>query len=909
MPIRVLTFIGYSAMINYMWDVKKYVSYRGNSMRIFFIFVLTAVMAFLSSILLTTQPTHAQAANATWSGTSISYDGNTFNGPVTATAGDSHKIPAGSKLYSYTDPAPTTPTSNQKRKAYIIYFAPGTDPPTASSATYVTYDFVSPNTYSNPSTSKTITIAPAPATAATTGTTSCVVDGIGWIVCPVTNFLAKAMDWLFGILSGFLEVRPVQSNQESALYRAWTVMQSFANVAFVIAFMVIIYSQITGGMMTNYGIKKLLPRLIVAAILVNISYWICSVAVDLSNIIGYSIQDVFIIIRNHLIGPGGNGWSVTGWEAVTGAVLSGGAVLGAGALAVNSAIVATGGGFAAAIYLLLPALAIVLLSAVVAVLVLAARQAIITILIILSPLAFVAFLLPNTEKMFDKWKDTFTTLLVMFPMFSLVFGGSQLAGTAIIQNADSIVIIILGMMVQIAPVVITPLLVKLSGSLLGRIAGMVNNPQKGVLDRTRNWSKERADLHKARSLATTPKRNAFRASAQRKHVKHVREQQWKKAYEADAEAHAMGDKSYQDASHRATHASVRKDTAQAVIDKAFNDMRLTNVRVRVDETNLRIAKLDVDMSSAQVDAQQERHANSNAAMRQQKLTQHLATRQTEESKARWDGDLKEWESGRGPTAPYAPGSAMSTMITDTHLTAQSIAIQAMRKQQAERAGQIDLSDALKTSPTGVVPLNLTVAGGVMGIQGINSVEARAKSIVSQSYIEDVKNIENTMDYKLQTDIPGLEHAFKSSTTLTQRIAYANSLSKNGSPGVEMLAKVIQDYEATGPAQQDLRDFKQVLGENQSVKQAGKNFEDWINNGKPHLNFNQITNDISTWNNLSAERFAAMNISQQKVAINKLTRPVGGDPAAYDLLVKSIKASPGAGQAIKGDIRTTLGLDV
>ncbi|MEO5950680.1 MAG: hypothetical protein ABIQ04_04485 [Candidatus Saccharimonadales bacterium] len=572
-------------------------------MRLLFVFVLAAVMAILSGILFTAQPAHAAPADATWSGQSINYDGKTYSGPIDSVATDSHKITPKSKLYVYTDPAPVG-TVQVQRKAYFIYFAPGLDPGKESSASYVNYDFTPPDVYSKPSSVTKINITPQ--TSASNNTTSCAVDGIGYIICPVTNFLAKGMDWLFGILSSFLVVRPIESSQDTPLYKAWTVMQSFANVAFVIAFLVLIYSQITGGIMTNYGIKKLLPRLIVAAILVNISYWICAVAVDVSNILGYSIQDVFLGIRDQLVGPSGNGWHITSWQVITGAVLSGATVLGAGVIAGHGALAATGGSFASAIYLLLPALALVVLAIVVAVLILAARQAIITILIVLSPLAFVAFLLPNTEKMFNKWRELFTTMLVLFPMFSIVFGGAQLAGTAIIQNADSLLVVILGMIVQIAPVVITPLLIKLSGSLLGRIAGMVNNPKKGFVDRTRNWGKERSDLHKARALGTSANGRQFlRRGAQAKHTKHSREQQWKKAHETAAEAHVAGDTGYRNASHALSYASMNKEAADAITEKAFNDMRVGNVKVQVAETNLRVAKLDVDVSKAKAEVQWE----------------------------------------------------------------------------------------------------------------------------------------------------------------------------------------------------------------------------------------------------------------------------------------------------------------
>src|SRR5690606_39097781 len=131
----------------------------------------------------------------------------------------------------------------------------------------------------------------------------------------------------------------------------------------------------------------------------------------------------------------------------------------------------------------------------VALLVMAARQAIITILVVIAPLAFVAYLLPNTEKWFDKWRGLFMTMLILFPAFSVVFGGSQLAAMIIIQNADSLNLIILGMLVQVAPLFITPMLVKMGGSLLAKIAGIVNNPNKGLIDRTRNFAKDRSENH------------------------------------------------------------------------------------------------------------------------------------------------------------------------------------------------------------------------------------------------------------------------------------------------------------------------------------------------------------------------------------------------------------------------------
>lgn len=57
----------------------------------------------------------------------------------------------------------------------------------------------------------------------------------------------------------------------------------------------------------------------------------------------------------------------------------------------------------------------------------AARQALIVILIIISPLAFVAYLLPGTEKWFDKWKDVFDDADIL-PGLAAAFGAERAAG-------------------------------------------------------------------------------------------------------------------------------------------------------------------------------------------------------------------------------------------------------------------------------------------------------------------------------------------------------------------------------------------------------------------------------------------------------------------------------------------------
>ena len=439
------------------------------------------------------QSTPVMAADATWNGRSLVYQDNTYINITDENQLKSMGLDEKGYAYGMLD------KSGGKEKMKVIYFPPGTDITTATSAEFIVYDFKKPRTYTRES-STTISTEAAGENP-DVGSSDCGIASVGFYICPISTFLAKNMDWLYGKLNDSLETQPLNvTDNKSGLYLAWNIMLGFANTAFIIAFLVIIYSQVTSAGISNYGIKKMLPRLAIAAVLVNISYYICAFAIDLSNISGHALQDVFMQIRTTVLTTGhssGGSIEVFTWENLTALILSGGAA----AVGVRAFLVGEGGVLTSAIILLLPVLLGALLAVLMVVLVLAARHALIVILTIISPLAFVCYLLPGTEKWFEKWRKMFMTMLIFFPAFSLLFGGSQLAAAAILQNASTIIEVILGLAVQIIALPLTPFLFKLSGGILNRIAGIVNNPNKGLIDRTRNWSKDKStEVANKRSL-------------------------------------------------------------------------------------------------------------------------------------------------------------------------------------------------------------------------------------------------------------------------------------------------------------------------------------------------------------------------------------------------------------------------
>lgn len=248
-------------------------------------------------------------------------------------------------------------------------------------------------------------VAGAPTTGTGSGTpstgTNCQGGPMGWLFCPLVNAMAKTVQTAAGLIEKLMEVRFLAATGSgSEIEKAWRAILSLANLLLVVAFLFIILSQATSMGLSNYNVKKMLPRLVVAAILMNLSFYICAFAIDMSNIAGGSIMG-FMLGSGNTISS-----SITNATGGDGDFISG-AIAGIALIAL-------------AFFIFVP----VVLSIVVIFIVLIARQVILMVLVLLSPLAFVAWLLPNTERHFKRWSELFTQMLVIYPMVMFMFGAS-----------------------------------------------------------------------------------------------------------------------------------------------------------------------------------------------------------------------------------------------------------------------------------------------------------------------------------------------------------------------------------------------------------------------------------------------------------------------------------------------------
>jgi len=310
------------------------------------------------------------------------------------------------------------------------------------------------------------------------GTTSCAVEGIGWIICPMMTFLSSITDASYSLISkSFLKIDSELVSSSGPAYQVWQSFRSIANILFVIVFLIIIFSQLTGAGVTNYGVKKTLPRLVIAAILVNASFFICQIAVDVSNILGFSITQLFTTIPVYSDATT-NGLEVAG-QALTWVVIVGGVI----ALAAAAAMAIT-----------IPVLLASLLSVLITVLILMGRQAVIMLLVVVSPIAFVAWMLPNTQQWFKQWWKMFYTLLMVFPIVGLLFGAGKLAANVIqVSAGDDAIMQVFALGVASMPLIMTPSLLKgamsATGTMGAKLSGLSDKANRRVGGKVKETSR------------------------------------------------------------------------------------------------------------------------------------------------------------------------------------------------------------------------------------------------------------------------------------------------------------------------------------------------------------------------------------------------------------------------------------
>lgn len=293
--------------------------------------------------------------------------------------------------------------------------------------------------------------------------------GFGFLLCPGQNLLNLIIDFLYGIIENILDWRLLETSG-SQIKSYWEKFLSIANVILVIAFLIIIYSTATSDGLSNYDVKKMLPRIVILAVVINISFYVCAAIVDLCNIAGRGVMALLIGTS-----PGGEG---LGLGEKIGAVVSNVATGVAGGIA----------GVVAGVILFVSIGPPAVLALIVIILALIFRGVALTMMVIISPIAIALYLFPSAamNKWHVKWRDAFIKMLLVYPMFMAVWGGSKLIASVTASTQNPIIGFITSLICTIAPAVAIIPLFKMSGDVMGKataaIAGskLANSAATGI---------------------------------------------------------------------------------------------------------------------------------------------------------------------------------------------------------------------------------------------------------------------------------------------------------------------------------------------------------------------------------------------------------------------------------------------
>lgn len=244
--------------------------------------------------------------------------------------------------------------------------------------------------------------------------------------------------------------------------------------------------------MNAYTLKKVIPRLVIAIIAIQLSWFLFTQLIHLINLTAYSIEGIIYApfggadqlglsnILSSASGGGSNGLFFTGLI-----VAAGGAA---------AAALTVGGIFALALTAIFGLFLGFFL--------LMIRKVLIVFLLIISPLALVAWILPGTEKYFKMWWESFFKLLLLFPMLAgLIAVGrvfAYLAAKSSINDVVSLIIVIVGCF---GPFFLIPKLFGLAGTAFASISGAVTSRSRGGFAylKGRRQQAQKANLERARS--------------------------------------------------------------------------------------------------------------------------------------------------------------------------------------------------------------------------------------------------------------------------------------------------------------------------------------------------------------------------------------------------------------------------
>jgi hypothetical protein len=307
-----------------------------------------------------------------------------------------------------------------------------------------------------------------------TSSTTCGGGSWDWAICPTDTLFQTVAQKLLDFMQSLLDINTTgpngifntsdSSGNGAAYYHAWNSFRILGTAVVVIAGLVMVSSQALGfEVFDAYTIRKVLPRLLIAIIAMSLSWPLLAFVIGFFNTLGRDIQGIMYAPFQTLPNHAGLSDGIISWGFI--GVIALAAAAGYGAV-------------------LLPILGTGALALLLAILILIVRQIGVTILVITAPLAIACYVLPNTKKVWDLWKDNFLGLMVMYPIVMMFIAAGEIFGA--VGKSGGTVQQIVGIVAFFVPFFLIPLAFRMATGMISTLTGIVNDRSKGGFDRLRN---------------------------------------------------------------------------------------------------------------------------------------------------------------------------------------------------------------------------------------------------------------------------------------------------------------------------------------------------------------------------------------------------------------------------------------
>jgi len=289
-----------------------------------------------------------------------------------------------------------------------------------------------------------------------------------WFMCPLIDAFKTTVNVLDKEITKQLTIDTdayLGDNTTGASFKlVWSNVRNIAMGLLVIMGLVMVISTAIGsGPFDAYTVKKIMPRILIALIGITLSWSLTKYAIDFTNSLGLGVrqliqqpfmkafQDNTVTIGQGQLSLGGLGTIGIGLGLGIWGVLS---LAGTAALAVTIAIA-----------------------------ILTFRQMLIILLVVLSPLAMVMYILPNTKKATDLWWSFFSKALLTFPIISGMIAIGRVFAVVGQNVNNGLLGGFISVVAYFGPYFLLPAAFRMAGGALGNLSGMVNNRGKGAFDR------------------------------------------------------------------------------------------------------------------------------------------------------------------------------------------------------------------------------------------------------------------------------------------------------------------------------------------------------------------------------------------------------------------------------------------